>query len=192
MGRCQPTSLHFSNRRQHRYFELSGRDGDLPWPTPLPDPPRWAALHLKYSAVSPHVALSAPLSDHALANARRTHQVPLIAAWISCFVAVGLGIQSDNLVLGLFGGLLLAGGFTFMAWAAPASRDTATSWGALPVGSVATVFPSASVMIEAVLSFLLVMTRDWDDAPTAGRIRSARARDERMAGLGGEGVRRER
>ncbi|WP_442968354.1 hypothetical protein [Pseudorhodoferax sp.] len=116
--------------------------------------------------MSPHVALSAPLSDHALANARRTHQVPLIAAWISCFVAVGLGIQSDNLVLGLFGGLLLAGGFTFMAWAAPASRATATFSGVALMSLVGLhihLVRGATEIHFGVFALLaaLVVYRDW-------------------------------
>jgi methyl-accepting chemotaxis protein len=112
------------------------------------------------------MSLSAPLSDHALASARRTHQVPLFAAWISCLVAVGLGIQSDNLLLGLFGSLLLAGSFTFMAWVAPASRATATFSGVALMSLVGLQIHLARGATEihfGVFALLaaLVVYRDW-------------------------------
>jgi methyl-accepting chemotaxis protein len=92
--------------------------------------------------------------------------VPLAAAWISCAVAIALGAQSDNVLLGLFGGLLFAGVLSAAAWAMPAARFTGALSGFVLMSLVGLHIHLARGATEihfGVFALLaaLVVYRDW-------------------------------
>ena len=109
---------------------------------------------------------SPSLSNQSLDRARRTHWVPLVAAWISCAVAAALGVQSDNALLGVLGGPLLAGALSVIAWALPAARITGVMSGVLLMSLVGLQIHLARGATEihfGVFALLaaLVVYRDW-------------------------------
>jgi methyl-accepting chemotaxis protein len=106
------------------------------------------------------------LSHQALERARRTHWVPLVAAWISCAVAAALGLQSDNALLGIVGGAALAGLLTFVAWTMPTARVTGALAGFVLMSLVGLQIHLARGATEihfGVFALLaaLVVYRDW-------------------------------
>ncbi|HMW22395.1 MAG TPA: methyl-accepting chemotaxis protein [Burkholderiaceae bacterium] len=109
---------------------------------------------------------SPSLSAQTIARARRTHWVPLAAAWISCAVSAALGLQSDNVLLGLFGGVILAGALSFIAWSMPTARSTGAVAAFLLMTLVGLQIHLAHGATEIhfgvfVLLAALVVYRDW-------------------------------
>jgi methyl-accepting chemotaxis protein len=105
-------------------------------------------------------------SSHLIERARRTHRVPLLATWLSFLLALGLGYQSNQLLLALIVSGALAGGFTAMTQAAPTSRVTSSMAGFVLLSQVGLHIHLARGATEihfGVFALLaaLVVYRDW-------------------------------
>ena len=114
--------------------------------------------------MSTSAAVSA--SSHWFERARRTHRVPLLATWLSFLLALGLGYQSDQLLLALIVSGSLAGGFTVMTQTAPTSRVTSSMAGVVLLSQVGLHIHLARGATEihfGVFALLaaLVVYRDW-------------------------------